>query len=70
MRIAEVFNASFDYLLIPNTARQPLHAPENIVGDKFTGLGHLSDADRAALLHILDELLANTSIRAALGNAS
>jgi hypothetical protein len=32
--------------------------------------GAVHDADRAALLHILDGLLANTRIRAALDNAS
>ena len=39
------------------------------LGTRLGDLDKLSDADRAALLHILDGLLANTRIRAALDNA-
>ena len=49
--------------------RRPLRAG-NPLADRLTDLDNLTDTDRQALIHILDSLLANTRIRAALNTAS
>jgi len=66
VRLAELFNVTTDYLLIDGAPRRTFKAPT----DRLTDLATLDDADRAALTHILDGLLANTRIRAALNTAS
>jgi transcriptional regulator with XRE-family HTH domain len=69
IRLAEIFDVSTDYLLLDNVPRRPYRAPADPLLDRLTDLDTLTDADRAALLHILDSLIANTRIRAALHNA-
>jgi transcriptional regulator with XRE-family HTH domain len=69
IRLAEIFDVSTDYLLLDNVPRRPHRAPADPLLDRLTDLDTLTDADRAALLHILDSLIANTRIRAALHNA-
>ena len=69
IRLAEIFDVSTDYLLLDDVPRRPHRAPADPLLDRLTDLDTLTDADRAALLHILDSLLANTRIRAALHNA-
>ncbi|MDQ1290032.1 MAG: hypothetical protein QG622_3598 [Actinomycetota bacterium] len=61
--IAEIFT---DYLL-PNNA--PRRAPVDPLLGRLRGLDILTNTDRTALLHIIDNLLANTRIPAALHNA-
>lgn len=68
-RIGEVLDVTVDHLLYEAAERRPLTRPHNPLDTRLTDLDQLSDADRAALLHILDGLLANTRIRAALHNA-
>jgi transcriptional regulator with XRE-family HTH domain len=69
VRFAEAFDVATDYLLIDGAARRPLHAPVDLLGERLAHLDQLSDDDRAALTHIIDGLLANTRIRAALDAA-
>ncbi len=69
IRLADTFDVSCDYLLLDDAPRRPLRA-SNPLTDRLADLDHLTDTDRDALLHILDSLLANTRIRAALNNAS
>jgi transcriptional regulator with XRE-family HTH domain len=69
VKFAELFDVSVDYLLVEDAARRPFRQSHDELGTRLADLDQLSDADRAALLHILDGLLANTRIRAALDNA-
>ena len=50
--------------------RRPYRAPADPLLERLTDLDTLIDTDRADLLHILENLIANTRIRAALHNAS
>ena len=70
VRLAELFDVATDYLLIDGAPRRAFKAPTDPLADRLTDLATLDDADRAALTRILDGLLANTRIRAALGTAS
>ncbi len=69
MKFAELFDVSVDCLLVEDARRRPFRQANDDLGARLADLDKLSDADRAALLHILDGLLANTRIRAALDNA-
>ena len=70
VRLAEIFDVSTDHLLLDDTPRRPFRQAHDELGARLADLGQLNDTDRAALLHILDGLLANTRIRHALHNAS
>jgi transcriptional regulator with XRE-family HTH domain len=70
VRIAETFNVSVDYLVVPDAPRRPLHSPENLLGDKLADLATLDDDDQAALLKVLDALVTKTKLRALTGGAS
>lgn len=70
VRLAELFDVATDYLLIDGAPRRAFKALTDPLADRLTDLATLDEADRAALTHILDGLLANTRIRAALGTAS
>ncbi len=65
VRFAELFDVSADYLFTEDAARQPIPQSDNALGER---LDQLTDPDRTALLHVVDGLLANTRIRAALHN--
>ncbi len=69
VKFAELFDVSVDYLLVEDATRRPFRQSHDELGTRLADLDKLSDADRAALLHILDGLLANTRIRQALHNA-
>jgi hypothetical protein len=69
VRFADLFDVTVDYLLVEDTIRRPYRQTDDELGARLSDLDQLSDADRAALLHILDGLLANTRIRQALHNA-
>lgn len=45
----------------------PLHAPENILGDRLTELAELGDEDRAWLLNVIDGLLTESRIKTLAG---
>ncbi|KRE60031.1 helix-turn-helix transcriptional regulator [Nostocoides sp. Soil756] len=68
IRLADIFDVSCDYLLIDDAPRRPLRGG-NPLADRLGDLDNLTSDDRAALIHILDGLLANTRIRAALNTA-
>jgi transcriptional regulator with XRE-family HTH domain len=69
VRIAETFNVSVDYLVIPDAPRRPLRSPENALGDKLADLATLEEDDQAALLKVLDALVTKTKLRALTGGA-
>jgi transcriptional regulator with XRE-family HTH domain len=66
VKLAEAFDVSADYLLIDGAARRPLRAPTDLLGERLAQLDQLTPEDRAALIHILDHMLANNRARAAL----
>ena len=72
VRLADIFDVSCGDLFgddLGDEIRRPLRAG-NPLADRLTDLDNLTDTDRQALIHILDSLLANTRIRAALNTAS
>lgn len=69
VRLAEIFDVSTDYLLIGGAPRRRFGDPGDEFTERLSMAGHLSAADKAAISHIIDGLLANTRIRAALDEA-
>lgn len=69
VRLAEIFDVNTDYLLVDGATRRAFRPTPDELTDRLGDLGALTEADRAALAHILDGLLANTRIRAALHHA-
>jgi transcriptional regulator with XRE-family HTH domain len=63
MRIAEVLNVSLDHLVFDDVPRRPLHAAENILGDRLAGVAELGDDDLAALRNVIDGLIAKSRLR-------
>jgi len=71
VKLSEAFDVATDYLLVDGTTRRPFRAPTDLLGERLANLDQLSHDDRAALIHIIDGLLANTRVRNALaGQAS
>ena len=70
VRLAEIFDVNTDYLLVDGATRRAFRPTPDELTDRLGDLGALTEADRAALAHILDGLLANTRIRAALHHAA
>ena len=69
VRLAEIFDVSTDYLLVDGATRRAFRPTPDELTDRLSDLSALTEADRTALAHILDGLLANTRIRAALHHA-
>lgn len=70
VRIAEAFNVSLDHLLVEGVPRRPLHAAEHGLGDRLASVGELPEADLAALLNVLDSLVAKNRLKALAGGLS
>ncbi len=70
IRLAELFDVSCDYLLVEGAPRRPYRQVDDPLAQRLADLDQLTAADKDALLHILDGLLANTRIRAALNTAA
>lgn len=70
VRIAQTFNVSLDYLVVPDAPRRPLHGPDDFIADKLGDIATLDDDDQAALLKVLDALVTKTKLRALTGGAS
>lgn len=66
VRLAEALDVSCDYLLVEDAPRRPFRAPEHALGERLAGLDELSDEDLAALLHVLDALVAKNRVKAAI----
>jgi transcriptional regulator with XRE-family HTH domain len=66
VRLAEALDVSCDYLLVDDAPRRPFRSPDHVLGDRLTGLDELEDDDLAALLHVLDALVAKNRVKAAL----
>lgn len=70
VRLAEALDVSIDYLVIDGAARHPLTGPDHTLGQRLADLGALDEADRDAVLQILDGLIAKNRVRAALTDTS
>lgn len=66
LRFAEALDVSVDYLVLESAPRRPLQGPDLDLGERLADLGHLDEDDRAAVLHIVDGLLAKNRVKAAL----
>jgi transcriptional regulator with XRE-family HTH domain len=63
VRIAETFNTTIDYLVIPDAGRRPLHPIDHGLTDKLADLAHLTDDDRTILLGVIDALTTKAKLR-------
>lgn len=63
IKIAQVFDASIDFLLLDDAPRRPLIAKDNILGEKYPELESLTEEDKNSLRHIIDALVARNKIR-------
>lgn len=69
VRLAEAFNTSLDHLVIDDIPRRPLRGPDHGLEDRLADLAHLDDADRDAITHIIDGLIARNRVKHALRDA-
>jgi len=67
-RLAEVFNISLDYLVVEGAQRRPLHVEDHGLGERLALLSELTDEDRAALLNVLDALVAKNRLKSLAGD--
>ncbi|HUY49677.1 MAG TPA: helix-turn-helix transcriptional regulator [Streptosporangiaceae bacterium] len=70
VRIAETFNITLDYLLIPDAPRRPLRSPGGPIDAKLADLAHLTDDERATILAVIDAITTKARLRLITGNAS
>ena len=69
VKLAEIFDVSTDYLLTDGAPRQRFSDPGDELAQRIAKASRLPAADKEAIAHIIDGLLANTRIRAALDQA-
>lgn len=63
-------STSVDYLVIEGASRRPLTDADSTLAQRLAELGALDNADRDAVLHIIDCLIAKNHVRHALADAS
>lgn len=69
-RLAETLNISIDHLLIDGIPRRPLHAAQDALGDRLAAVAELPPDDLAALLNIIDGLVAKNRLKTLAGGLS
>lgn len=62
MRIAEVFKVSADHLLFDDVPRRPLHAAEDVLGDRLAVIADCRPT--TSPLNVVDRLVAKSRLRA------
>lgn len=67
IRLAQVLNVSIDHLLIDDIPRRPLHAAEDVLGDRLAALGELADEDLTLVLSFIDALVTKNRLKALAG---
>ena len=70
VRIAQTFNLTLDYLLIPDAPRRPLRSPSGPIDAKLADLPHLTDDERATIANVIDAITTKARLRLITGNAS
>jgi len=68
VRIAETFNITLDYLLIPDAPRRPLRSPGGPIDAKLADLAQLTDDERATILAVIDAITTKARLRLITGN--
>jgi transcriptional regulator with XRE-family HTH domain len=68
VRLAETLNISIDHLLVDGTPRRPLHAAQDALGDHLAAVAELPPDDLAALLAIIDGLVAKNRLKTLAGD--
>jgi transcriptional regulator with XRE-family HTH domain len=63
-RIAETLNVSLDHLVFDEVPRRPLHASENVLGERLATIAELDEDDRHSLLNVIDGLVTKSRIKA------
>jgi transcriptional regulator with XRE-family HTH domain len=64
VKMAEAFDVSCDYLLVDDAPRRAFRSSDDVLGDRLSVLSELSEEDLAALLNVLDALVAKTRMKA------
>jgi hypothetical protein len=67
VRLAETLDVTTDYLLIDDSPRRPLHAPENILGDRINAITELTEDELGVVRSVIDGLVAKNRLRALAG---
>jgi transcriptional regulator with XRE-family HTH domain len=67
VRLAEMLNISIDHLLVDGIPRRPLHAAQDALGDRLAAVAELPADDLAALLSVIDGLVAKNRLKALAG---
>jgi transcriptional regulator with XRE-family HTH domain len=62
-KLAISFDVSVDYLLFEDAPRRPLKVEDENIIQRLQDLQHLSEEDKASILHILDALIARNKIK-------
>lgn len=70
VRLAEALDVSCDYLLLDDAPLRPLHAAENVLGDRLTAVAELGGEDLASLRNVIDALVAKNRLKALAGGIS
>jgi transcriptional regulator with XRE-family HTH domain len=70
VRLAEILDVSTDYLLIDQSPRRPLHAPENALGEHINTLAELSPDELSVIRSVIDGLVAKSRLRTLAGGLS
>ena len=67
VKLAEMFDVSCDYLLVDDAPRRTFRSSDDVLGDRLSVLSELSEEDLAALLNVLDALVAKSRLKALAG---
>ncbi|HUY45682.1 MAG TPA: helix-turn-helix transcriptional regulator [Streptosporangiaceae bacterium] len=70
VRIAETFNITLDYLLIPDAPRRPLRSASGPIDARLADLPQLTDDERATIANVIDAITTKARLRLITGNAS
>jgi len=70
MRLAEALNISLDHLVYDDIPRRPLHAPENILGDRLATITELDPDELGVLASVIDGLVTKKRLRTITGGSA
>jgi transcriptional regulator with XRE-family HTH domain len=69
-RLAEALNVSLDHLVFDDVPRRPLHAPENILGDRLATVAELDPDELGVLASVIDGLVTKKRLRTITGGTT
>lgn len=62
-RIAQALDVSLDHLVFDDIARRPLHAKQDVLGDRLAAIAELDPEALAALTNVIDALITKSRLR-------